>query len=94
MTSTLWTAPAYRIYSALIADHKFEPAAFAAPLGAKDIRLALEAANSMLVPMPLASLLHDRFLKLLAQGGESLDWSAIGGLATQEAGGRALAIPG
>ena len=91
MTSTLWTAPAYRIYSTLIADNKFEPAAFAAPLGAKDIRLALEAANSMLVPMPLASLLHDRFLKLLAQGGESLDWSAIGGLATQEAGGRTVA---
>ena len=31
--------------------------------------------------MPLASLLHDRFLRLLAQGGERLDWAAIGGLA-------------
>jgi 3-hydroxyisobutyrate dehydrogenase-like beta-hydroxyacid dehydrogenase len=57
------------------------------PLGAKDIRLALEAAGSLLVPMPLASLLRDRFLELLARGGESLDWSAIGGLAAQDAGG-------
>jgi hypothetical protein len=36
--------------------------------------------------MPLASLLHDRFLRLFAQGGDKLDWSAIGGLAAQDAG--------
>jgi hypothetical protein len=36
--------------------------------------------------MPLGSLLHDRFLRLLAQGGDSLDWAAIGGLAAQDAG--------
>jgi hypothetical protein len=36
--------------------------------------------------MPLASLLRDRFLRLLAQGGDNLDWAAIGGLATQDAG--------
>jgi hypothetical protein len=35
--------------------------------------------------MPLASLLHDRFVRLFAQGGEKLDWSAIGGLAGQDA---------
>ena len=65
---------------------------FAAPLGFKDIRLAL--AEALRVPMPLASLLHDRFLRLFAQGGESLDWSAIGGLATQDAGAhQATAAP-
>jgi hypothetical protein len=38
----------------------------------------------------IATLLHDRFLKLLAHGGEALDWSAIGSLATKDAaaGGR------
>lgn len=36
--------------------------------------------------MPLASLLHDRFLALLANGGEQLDWSAIGSLAAKDAG--------
>jgi 3-hydroxyisobutyrate dehydrogenase-like beta-hydroxyacid dehydrogenase len=61
-------------------------ARFAAPLGYKDIRLALAAAEGLRVPMPLASLLHDRFLRLFAQGGDHLDWSAIGGLATQDAG--------
>jgi 3-hydroxyisobutyrate dehydrogenase-like beta-hydroxyacid dehydrogenase len=86
LTSTVFNVPAYKTYGALIAQRKFEPAAFAAPLGYKDIRLTLAAAETLQVPMPLGSLLHDRFLRLLAQGGENLDWSAIGGLAFQDAG--------
>jgi len=88
LTSTVFTAPAYKIFGPLIADGVFEPAAFAAPLGYKDIRLALTAAESLRVPMPLASLLHDRFVRLFAQGGERLDWAAIGALAGQDAGDR------
>ena len=86
LTSTLFTAPVYKTYGGLIAEQKFEPAGFAAPLGHKDISLTLAAAESLRVPMPLASLLRDRFLTLLAQGGESLDWSAIGQLAAKDAG--------
>lgn len=86
LTSTVFNSPAYKTYGGLIAEDKFEPAAFAAPLGYKDIRLALAAAESLRVPMPLGSLLRDRFLRLLAQGGDHLDWAAIGGLATKDAG--------
>jgi 3-hydroxyisobutyrate dehydrogenase-like beta-hydroxyacid dehydrogenase len=86
LTSTIFPAPAYKTYGGLLAEGRFQPAAFAAPLGFKDIRLALEAAESLRVPMPLGSLLHDRFLRLLAQGGDNLDWAAIGGLAAQDAG--------
>ena len=93
LTSSIFNVPAYKTYGNLIAQGKFEPAAFAAPLGYKDIRLALAAAESLRVPMPLASLLHDRFLRLIAQGGDKLDWSAIGGLATQDAGDHAVAMP-
>jgi 3-hydroxyisobutyrate dehydrogenase-like beta-hydroxyacid dehydrogenase len=85
LTSTIFTSPAYTIFGPLIAAGTFGPAAFAAPLGFKDIRLTLAEAETLRVPMPLASLLHDRFLRLFAQGGEKLDWSAIGGLATQDA---------
>src|SRR5438093_12631023 len=53
---------------------------------ATDIRLTLAAAETLRVPMPLASLLRDRFLTLLAHGGEALDWSAIGQLAANDAG--------
>jgi 3-hydroxyisobutyrate dehydrogenase-like beta-hydroxyacid dehydrogenase len=86
LTSSIFNVPAYKIYGGLIAENKFRPAAFAAPLGHKDIRLALAAAEDMRVPMPLGSLLHDRFVQLSAQGGDDLDWAAIGGLATQDAG--------
>jgi 3-hydroxyisobutyrate dehydrogenase-like beta-hydroxyacid dehydrogenase len=88
LTSTIFTSPAYTVFGPLIAAGTFGSAAFAAPLGYKDIRLTLASAESLRVPMPLASLLHDRFLRLFAQGGEKLDWSAIGGLATQDAGDR------
>jgi 3-hydroxyisobutyrate dehydrogenase-like beta-hydroxyacid dehydrogenase len=84
LTSTLFTAPIYKIYGDLIADQRFLPAAFAAPLGYKDIRLALAAADSLHVPMPPANLLRDRFVALLAQGGETLDWSAISRLAADD----------
>jgi 3-hydroxyisobutyrate dehydrogenase-like beta-hydroxyacid dehydrogenase len=86
MTSTLFGAPVYKTYGALIADETFEPAGFAAPLGQKDIRLTLAAAEDLRVAMPLASLLRDRFITLLAHGGDTLDWSAIGGLAAKDAG--------
>jgi 3-hydroxyisobutyrate dehydrogenase-like beta-hydroxyacid dehydrogenase len=86
LTSTIFPAPVYRTYGELIADQKFEPAAFAAPLGHKDIRLTLAAAEALRVPMPFASVVHDRFLTLLAHGGEGLDWSAIGSLAAKDSG--------
>jgi len=86
LTSTLFTAPMYKSYGALIVEEKFEPAGFAAPLGEKDIRLTLAAAETLRVPMPLASLLRDRLLTLLARGGDALDWSAIGQLAASDAG--------
>lgn len=86
LTSTLFSASVYKTYGNLLADRKFEPAGFAAPLGHKDIHLALAAAEQLRVPLPLASLLRDRFLTLFAHGGERLDWSAIGELATLDAG--------
>jgi 3-hydroxyisobutyrate dehydrogenase-like beta-hydroxyacid dehydrogenase len=85
LTSTIFPAPVYKTYGGLIADNKFQPANFAAPLGFKDIRLTLAAAESLRVPMPLGSLLHARFLRVIAHGGDNLDWAAIGGLATQDA---------
>jgi len=88
LTSTLFGAPVYQTYGGLIAREEFEPAGFAATLGLKDVRLALAAGEQLRVPLPVASLLRDRFLTLLANGGEHLDWSAVGALAAWEAGGK------
>jgi 3-hydroxyisobutyrate dehydrogenase-like beta-hydroxyacid dehydrogenase len=86
LTSSLFDAPVYKTYGMLLADRKFEPAGFAAPLGAKDIRLVLAAADDLRVALPIAGLLRDRFLTVLANGGDALDWSAIGALAIKDAG--------
>jgi len=86
LTSTLFNAPVYKTYGGLIADQKFEPAGFVAPLGFKDNRLVLAAAETLRVPLPLASLIYNRLLTLLAHGGESLDWSAFSQLAAEDAG--------
>jgi 3-hydroxyisobutyrate dehydrogenase-like beta-hydroxyacid dehydrogenase len=87
LTSTLFGAPVYKTYGGLIARDEFEPAGFAAELGQKDIRLVLAAAEALQTPLPIASLLRDRFLTLLASGGAHLDWSAVGALSAWEAGG-------
>lgn len=86
LTSTLFSAPIYKTYGSLIIEGKFQPPGFAAPLGKKDVGLVLEAAEALQVPLPVASLVRDRFLTLLAQGGDALDWSAIAGLAAKDAG--------
>ena len=86
LTSTIFNAPVYKTYGRIIADRAFEPAGFAASLGYKDVRLTLAAAESLQVPMPLASLLRDRLLTLIAGGGDALDWSAIAQLASRDAG--------
>lgn len=86
LTSSLFNIPVYKNYGGMIADRKFEPAGFAAPLGQKDMRLVLAAAEDLQVPLPVGGILRDRFLELRAHGGEHLDWSAIGALAAKGAG--------
>ena len=86
LTSTLFTAPAYATYGGLIARQEFEPAGFAASLGLQDVRLVLAAAEQLEVPLPVASVLRDRLLTLVATGGGHLDWSALATLAARDAG--------
>jgi 3-hydroxyisobutyrate dehydrogenase-like beta-hydroxyacid dehydrogenase len=86
LTATLFGAPVYKTYGALIAGERYHPAGFRAELGYKDVQLALNAAKDLQVPMPMASLISDRFLALIAGGGGALDWSALGLLAKRDAG--------
>jgi 3-hydroxyisobutyrate dehydrogenase-like beta-hydroxyacid dehydrogenase len=88
LTSTLFGSSVYATYGGLVAREEFEPAGFAATLGLKDIRLVLAAGEELQVPLPIASLLRDRFLTLLANGGGQLDWAAVGALSSWEAGGK------
>jgi len=86
LTSTLFSAPAYKTYGAIIAGERYEPAGFKMTLGLKDIRLALAAADSLAAPMPVASLVHDHFLSGVAQGAGDSDWAGLARLAARNAG--------
>jgi 3-hydroxyisobutyrate dehydrogenase-like beta-hydroxyacid dehydrogenase len=86
LTSGNFDAPVFRIFGDLIIADQPAAAGFAAPLAFKDVRLALKAGEDLGVPMPFAGVLHDRFVELIANGGGTLDWSAIGRLARRDAG--------
>ena len=86
LTGTLFTAPVHQSYGGIIAREAYEPAGFAAALGLKDVRLVLEAADAAGVPLPIASLVHDRFLSAIGHGHAEKDWSVIAKLAAEDAG--------
>lgn len=86
MTNTLFAAPIYKGYAPLITKQQYQPPGFAAPLGLKDVRLALAAGENLKVPLPLGSLVRDKFLALIARGGEGDDIAALGKIAAEQAG--------
>ena len=50
-----------------------QPTGFRLRLGWKDVRLVLELGQDSETPMPIGSLLRDRFLSALAKGRGDLD---------------------
>jgi 3-hydroxyisobutyrate dehydrogenase-like beta-hydroxyacid dehydrogenase len=86
LTGSLFAAPVYETYGELILEDRFRPAGFTMPLGLKDMRGVLAAADAKNVPMPVASLLRDHFITGIAGGKADLDWSALARLAAENAG--------
>ena len=86
LTETLFAAPAYKTYGAIIMEKRFSPPGFKLPLGFKDNRLLQQAAEKLEVPLPFAAVVRDRFLAALANGDGDLDWSAIAKRAAEDAG--------
>src|SRR6266571_4231163 len=82
----LFRSPIYENYGKLIAEERYEPAGFKLKYGLKDVRLALEAADEATVPMPLASLMRDRYLSAVARGWGDIDWAALARVAAADAG--------
>lgn len=86
LTNSLFDSRVHRTYGGKIANERYSPPGMPAPLAVKDLRLALAEAESHSVPMPTASLVHDRLVAMVAQGWTNLDWSALGLLAARDAG--------
>jgi 3-hydroxyisobutyrate dehydrogenase-like beta-hydroxyacid dehydrogenase len=86
MPESIFPAPLYVNYGKLIAAHNYTPAGFKLSLGFKDANLVLAAADRARVPMPLASLMRDRFLSAMARERGDLDWTATALNVSEEAG--------
>jgi len=86
LTNSFFSAPFQKNYGGIIAQQRYEPPGFTLRLGAKDVRLILAAADAANVPMPVASVLHDRFLTGISRGMGEKDWSAIAQLEAESAG--------
>jgi 3-hydroxyisobutyrate dehydrogenase-like beta-hydroxyacid dehydrogenase len=82
----LLRSPVYESYGKLIVEGRFEPPGFLLRHGLKDVRLALAAGEEAAVPLPIASLVRDRFLAAMARGWADLDWAALARVAAVAAG--------
>jgi 3-hydroxyisobutyrate dehydrogenase-like beta-hydroxyacid dehydrogenase len=85
LTNSLFDSRVHKTYGGKIVEGRFTPG-MAVPLATKDLRLALAEAEHEAVPMPAASLVHDRLVEMAARGWSGLDWSALGLLAAFDAG--------
>ena len=83
---SILACPVYQGYAKQIAEERFEPAGFRLALGLKDITLTLQAASAKSMPMPVGSLLRDRWLASVAKGREDFDWTAVALSVAEDAG--------
>ncbi len=83
---TIFACPIYQNYGKTIAEERYTPAGFLLSLGLKDMNLVLQTAESAQMPMPFASLLHDRFMASVARGRGDMDWSALAMGVSEDAG--------
>jgi len=86
LTSTIFDCLIYKGYGQRVGERDHQPGGFALDLGKKDVSLVLAAADAVQAPMPIASLLRDRFLSAQAAGWGDFDWSAIGMKVSADAG--------
>jgi 3-hydroxyisobutyrate dehydrogenase-like beta-hydroxyacid dehydrogenase len=85
LTESFFTAPVHKNYGRLILERAYTPGV-KVTLGAKDTRLMLQAGEALSVPLPMASLLRDRFLSAIARGEADLDFTVIARQAEEQAG--------
>mmetsp|Transcript_90400 Transcript_90400/g.160079 ORF Transcript_90400/g.160079 Transcript_90400/m.160079 type:complete len:295 (+) Transcript_90400:113-997(+) len=89
MSSTIFDCLIYRGYGHRVAardHHPYPDAHFALDLGSKDVRLIYETAAEGKCPMPIASLLRDRYVASQNAGRGKLDWSALALRVSEDAG--------
>jgi 3-hydroxyisobutyrate dehydrogenase-like beta-hydroxyacid dehydrogenase len=78
--------PAATEYVERISSRRFGDAGFTLDGGLKDVRLILDAAMEVHVPLPFANVVRDRCITAQARGMGEQDWSALTEIARIDAG--------
>ncbi len=86
MSGMYYSGSIHTLYGKIITEGAYDPPGFKLRLGYKDAGLALEAAKMTETPLPLAGLVHNLFMQLMAAGLGDGDWSLIAKLAAERAG--------
>jgi 3-hydroxyisobutyrate dehydrogenase-like beta-hydroxyacid dehydrogenase len=86
ISNSIFPGPVYAGYGKMIAERSYEPAAFKASLGLKDVGLALAAAEQVQVPMPLGDLVRGNLLDATAHDEGHMDLAVLGRVAERNAG--------
>jgi 3-hydroxyisobutyrate dehydrogenase-like beta-hydroxyacid dehydrogenase len=84
ITGSIFDAPIYHAYGAMLVEKRFFPAAFSAELGLKDMRLFDELAEAGRVPTPFLGVLRDRLRTVVNRHGPDTDWAAVGAIAGED----------
>ena len=85
-TQTLFACPVYKNYGKLISEEHYQPIGAIPSLIRKDFGLILAEAKNADLPMPLASLVHDRLTAMVAKGREDRDWAGFAEEISESAG--------
>ena len=83
---TLFACSIYQNYGKMIAEKRYTPVGFEMRLALKDINLALDAAEQVRMPMPFASIVHNRLLTGVAKGRGASDWTSLSKMVAEDAG--------
>ena len=85
MTGTMFDSPVHRSYGSRLIAGSYNPG-LTMPLALKDVRLALAEAELADAPAPSVGVVRDRLITGIARGHGGLDWTALGMVASEEAG--------
>lgn len=77
VSNTILTGPVYSGYGALIGERRYEPAAFKAVLGLKDVDLVLAAASQVSVQMPTADRVRANLQDAVEHGQGEMDLAVL-----------------
>src|SRR5438132_2171934 len=85
-TQTLFDCFVYRGYGELVASEHYQDVGARPSLIRNDYGLILQTADEGLVPMPLASLIHERLTATVAKGRDDADWAGFAREVSESAG--------